>query len=121
VVELALDAGYGLSLVQTPWSNRKVESVRTLEPGEFSGGRGRGMNGTHRPLGAWIATGAGARNLDDTPEPSLEDIAPTLMRAMGVSWDDEFDGTARFSERMAYTADEEAIIAERLRDLGYLE
>jgi len=121
VVELALDAGYGLSLVQTPWSNRKVESVRTLEPGEFSGGRGRGMNGTHRRLGAWIATGAGARNLDDTPEPSLEDIAPTLMRAMGVSWDGEFDGTARFSERMAYTADEEAIIAERLRNLGYLE
>jgi len=121
VVELALDAGYGLSLVQTPWSNRKVEPVRTLEPGEFSGGRGRGMNGTHRPLGIWIATGAGARDLNDAPELSLADVAPTLMRAMGIDWDGKADGTAGFSERVAYSAEEEAIVAERLRNLGYLE
>jgi predicted AlkP superfamily phosphohydrolase/phosphomutase len=121
VVELALDAGYGLSLVQTPWSDRAVEAVRTLREDEFAGGRGRGMNGTHRPSGIWIATGEGARDLDDAPEPSLEDVAPTLMRAMGVAWDGDLDGTARFPERVAYTADEEAIVAERLRRLGYLE
>jgi hypothetical protein len=119
VVELALGAGYGLALVQTPWSNRKLESVRTLESVEFSAGRG--MNGTHRPLGTWIATGAGAHDLDETPEPSLQDVAPTLMRAMGVNGDGDLDGSARFSERVAYAADEEAIIAERSRNLGYLE
>jgi predicted AlkP superfamily phosphohydrolase/phosphomutase len=121
VVELALDAGYGLSLVQTPWSDSNVAPLRDLEASEFAGGRGRGMNGTHRPFGIWIATGPGAREIDDAPEASLEDVAPSLMRAMGVAWDGELDGTARFAERVPYTVDEEAIVAERLRQLGYLE
>ena len=85
MVELALDAGYGLSPVQTPCSNRKLESVRTLESVGYSGGRGRGMSSIQRPLGTWIADGADEHDLDETPEPSLQDVAPTLMRAMGFS------------------------------------
>ena len=59
VVELALDAGYGLSLVATPWQTPDTGSLRTLEPHELGGGRGRGMNGTHRPDGIWLATRRG--------------------------------------------------------------
>lgn len=95
--------------------------MRTLESVGYSGGRGRGMSSIQRPLGTWIAAGADAHDLDETPEPSLQDFAPPLMRAMGVNWDGDLERIARFSERVAYTADEEAIIAERSRNLGYLE
>jgi len=121
VVELALDAGYGLSLVQTPWNSGEPESVRTLGDDELGGGRGRGMNGTHRPDGLWLATGPGARELVTGAAPALADVAPALMRAMGVPWDDDRRAAARGRERVDYTPEEEALVAERLRDLGYLE
>ncbi|MBY0395701.1 MAG: alkaline phosphatase family protein, partial [Thermoleophilia bacterium] len=65
VLELALDQGHGLSLVPTPWSlggrdGEGIPSVRTLAPDEFAGGRGRGMNGTHRGQGIFIDCGAGS-------------------------------------------------------------
>jgi len=121
VVELALDAGYGLSLVQTPWTASDLESVRTLGDDELAGGRGRGMNGTHRPDGLWLATGPGARELAAGTAPALADVAPALLRSMGISWDGDSGGAARARERLDYTAEEEALVAERLRHLGYLE
>jgi len=121
VLELALDGGYGLSLVQTPWNESGVEAVRTLGDHELAGGRGRGMNGTHRPDGLWLATGAGAAAFEADATAHLEDVAPTLLRAMGVAWDDELDGEARLRERVEYSPSEEHLVAERLRNLGYLE
>ena len=35
--------------------------------------------------------------------------------------DGGLDGTAHFENRVPYSAAEEAIVAERLRNLGYLE
>ena len=60
LVELALDAGHGLSLVPTPWSEggpqgEGIPSVRLLPAIDHAGGRGRGMNGTHRSDGIWLA------------------------------------------------------------------
>jgi predicted AlkP superfamily phosphohydrolase/phosphomutase len=121
VLELALDEGYGLSLVQTPWLATEVEAIRTLGDEELGGGRGRGMNGTHRPEGIWLATGPGADEMAAATTPSLEDVAPTLMRAMGIAWEGDVDGAVRFRERVDYTPEEEALVARRLRDLGYLE
>ncbi len=122
VIELALDAGYGLSLVPTPWSDPRAGSVRTLRDDELAGGRGRGMNGTHRPAGVWIATGAAVDWLDPSSAPSLEDVAPALARALGLPGpreDDDSDVDA--IPRSVYTPEEEARVAARLRALGYLE
>jgi hypothetical protein len=127
VVELALDAGYGLSLVPTPWAEGGVDgegiaSVRTLDRAEVGGGRGRGMNGTHRSQGIWIAIGPHAQALD-APE-RLTRVAPWLGRAMGLAWDaagSEADSPESQRESVAYDDDEEAMVAERLRALGYLE
>ena len=59
VVELALDQGYGLSLVPTPWREGETTgsppSIQKLEGDALAGGRGRGMNGTHRQDGIFIA------------------------------------------------------------------
>lgn len=120
VVELALDEGYGLSLVQTPWSVDSAPSVRELAEDELAGGRGRGMNGTHRPEGIWIGTGPAADWLDADAAPALEDVAPTALRALGVAWEGDLSGRALMAER-EYSPEEEARVAARLRALGYLE
>lgn len=121
VLELALDGGYGLSLVQTPWSVQPLRALRTLGDHELAGGRGRGMNGTHRPDGLWLATGPGSENLEAAATARLEDVAPTLLHAMGISWQGDLDGVARVRERVPYSAEEEELLSRRLRNLGYLE
>jgi predicted AlkP superfamily phosphohydrolase/phosphomutase len=119
VVELAQDAGYGLCLVPTPWSEPGADPIRTLSGEALAGGRGRGTNGTHRPDGIWIATGPGAERLDLAAAPALEDVAPTLLRHLGVAWDGDLDGVSLL--RAEYGPAEEARVAARLRALGYLD
>jgi predicted AlkP superfamily phosphohydrolase/phosphomutase len=117
VVELADDAGYGLCLVATPWSRGRVDAVRWLEEHELAGGRGRGMNGTHRPDGIWIAHGPGAQACLAHAAPALRDVAPALLDALGVA--DAGDPAER--PPRPYTPEEEERVAARLRALGYLE
>jgi predicted AlkP superfamily phosphohydrolase/phosphomutase len=107
--------------VGTPWSASFTGSLRTLEAHELAGGRGRGMNGTHRPDGILLALGEGARRFETGAQPRLEDVAPTLLAALGVAWDETLDGSAPEGPARAYAPDEEALVAERLRRLGYLE
>lgn len=120
VVELALEAGYAHSLVPTPWSESPVASVRTLADDELAGGRGRGMNGTHRPEGVLIASGL-ALEAESGARVSIPDVAPTVLGALGVDPDADLDGVALQRAPRAYTPEEEARVAARLRALGYLE
>jgi hypothetical protein len=127
VIELALDGGHGLSLVPTPWSEggaqgEGIPSLRTLPPSAWGGGRGRGMNGTHRSEGIWIATGDGATEAGAPAR--LSEVAPWLARAMGLAWATPEAGQQGLDPgraSVAYDEDEEAMVAERLRALGYLE
>ncbi len=111
VVELELDRGYGLSLVPTPW-DEGGGAVHVLEEDELAGGRGRGMNGTHRPEGIFVTADA-----DQVPR-ALVDVAPWLLERMGIGWD---SGSGREAARTDYTPEEDARVAERLRALGYVE
>ncbi|MBW2465413.1 MAG: alkaline phosphatase family protein, partial [Deltaproteobacteria bacterium] len=81
LIELALDRGYGLSLVATPWGSGDAASVHYLADRELAGGRGLGMNGTHRPDGIFVGVGAEFASAGERPR--LVDMAPTLLRAMG--------------------------------------
>jgi predicted AlkP superfamily phosphohydrolase/phosphomutase len=128
VVELALDHGYGLSLVPTPWSEGGrngggIPSIRVLPVEDAAGGRGRGMNGTHRNDGIWIAVGRGCEGRD-APE-NLSSVAPWLAATMGIDWPsaaiDPTDRAGDVRNAVAYDEDEEAMVAERLRALGYLD
>ncbi len=129
VVELALDRGYGLSLVPTPWSVGGGPSVRRLEDHELQGGRGRGMNGTHRVDGVLISVVEGAPDLFSggfPSQPILTDVAPNLLRALGIEArdhgdTDSRDGTDGSPPPRAYTQEEDELVAARLRALGYLE
>ncbi len=127
VVELALEDGHGLSLVPTPWSEGGrhgdgLPSVRVLDPEEHGGGRGRGMNGTHRGNGIWIAERRDGLTPASPPE-RLSAVAPWLAAAMGLAWDGAATGkdAAAIDPRQAYAPDEEDMVAERLRALGYLD
>lgn len=121
VIDLGLVDGYGLSLVPTPWAERPA-STRELGADELGGGRGRGMNGTHRRDGIWVDAHA---TLDRDPA-GLASAAPAIAEAMDLRWDSTpsagvaGDGESEAGRR-DYSADEDAIVAERLRALGYLE
>jgi predicted AlkP superfamily phosphohydrolase/phosphomutase len=118
VIELAQHEGYGLSLVPTPWGESSGRSVRRLGAHELAGGKGRGMNGVHTPQGIWIQAGAGETRGALGPA-SIIDTAPTILRAMGLGFQ-ALDGSALGGPR-DYSAAEEALVAEQLRKLGYLE
>lgn len=129
VIELALDGRHGLSLVPTPWSEggpqgAGIPSVRVLDPADHAGGRGRGMNGTHRNEGIWIVAADPDRSLPPAPA-QLSWVAPWLAAAMGLAWDasDSAEGEDALGDAnpVAYDDDEEQMVAERLRALGYLE
>jgi predicted AlkP superfamily phosphohydrolase/phosphomutase len=115
VVELALERGYAHTLVPTPWGESSP-ALRTLSDDELAGGRGRGMNGTHRLQGLFGAA-AGFERLRDR-DASIADVAPALLAAMDVGWQ---DGPAGERPHRAYGAVEEERVRARLRALGYLE
>jgi predicted AlkP superfamily phosphohydrolase/phosphomutase len=130
VLELALDGRHGLSLVPTPWSEggaqgAGIPSVRVLEAADYAGGRGRGMNGTHRNEGVWIQDGP-HRAAKPAPD-RLATVAPWLTQAMGLAWNDSGPSKSGASTDesgpapIPYEEHEEEMVAERLRALGYLE
>ncbi len=116
VVELALEQGYGLSLVPTP-RGAAAPALRWLEEHELGGGRGRGMNGTHRPDGIWIEHGSDAPSFPDG-RGRLVGASGPILRALGVAAAPPGAGP---DAPRPYTAEEEALVAERLRRLGYLD
>ena len=127
VVELALDRGYGLSLVPTPWSTsrQKIDPIRTLETTELGGGRGRGMNGTHRRDGIFVTPRPTPRIPDEWRKPlHLRDVTPMILSAMGLdaaSQEGELTGQQGPMPSRDYTGEEQDLVAARLRALGYLE
>jgi len=118
VLELADCAGYGLSLVATPWGRADRAAVRTLADDELAGGRGRGMNGTHRAEGIWIAQGACPSAADAREPMALRDAASALLAMLDLPWC-RAGGPGRAPR--PYSPAEEAQVAARLRALGYLE
>jgi predicted AlkP superfamily phosphohydrolase/phosphomutase len=126
VIELGTDRGYGLSLVPTRWQAGKDEgrgpgSIEKLSGDDLAGGRGRGMNGTHRQDGIFIASGGGPRGEDGlalAPE-SLARVAPAIAQGRGLRWTPGSDNGEPGS--LAYSDEESDMVAARLRALGYLE
>jgi len=120
VLELATPQGQGLSLVPTPWQEPGgPPAVRTLGEDELAGGRGRGMNGTHRPDGILIACGGSAGRPHFVAQPRLTDVAPAVLTYMGVHAERGRDEGS--PERIEYAPEEDELVARRLRALGYLE
>lgn len=97
------------------------------------------LSGTHRLDGVFVAAGGGVRAGRVEAPMRIVDVAPTLLSRLDVAIPDDVDGrvlgelfttppTARFvsASSVARTAtelsaDEEEVLADRLRALGYTE
>ncbi|MCC6695330.1 MAG: alkaline phosphatase family protein [Candidatus Hydrogenedentes bacterium] len=123
MVELALENGYSHSCLRS----RGGLPFRRIQAHEHLGGKERGMNGNHRPVGVLFLskqTPCGAAR--------LEDIAPTVLAELGVAAP-PMDGTSLLdppaagesvtvpSTTVVYSPAEEAEVERRLRELGYFE
>lgn len=104
-------------------------------------------NGGHRPYGIFILAGEGVRRGEVLPEAHIQDLAPTILHFFGVPvpadvdgrvlmevWAPEGEPAHREVQRAqegageagpageaGYSEEEERLIEERLRGLGYVE
>ncbi len=124
IVELALEDGYSHSCLRS----RGGPAFRRIREDEYLGGKERGMTGNHRDPGVLMLS-----ERTNVMNPTLADIAPTVLAALGVPAP-PMDGVpllgagplAETAAVMAggtahYSAEQEAMIEARLRDLGYFE
>ncbi len=140
VLDLALPGGYSYTCLASAHGTRPA--IRKLEQEEFAGGRGRGLNGTHRRHGLFVLAGGGVRAAGRLEGIDIVDMAPTLLALAGVDVPAWMDGRAVAAvlpagvERRTggsvvdpppaatlqpYGVDEEREVAARLAPLGYLD
>jgi len=117
--------------------------VNVGEPPAEVRDRGFWWSGDHRPEGILICKGPGFRSTAFDEMPTVCDLVPTIMYAAGLPVPDRLDGrliqqaiTGEFlaahpvrveptrsisaADRIALSTDEERIVEEKLRGLGYL-
>ncbi|MBI5095561.1 MAG: alkaline phosphatase family protein [Candidatus Hydrogenedentes bacterium] len=127
ILELALEQGYSHSCLRS----RGGPAFRRVGPDEYVGGKERGMNGNHRPTGVLFLSKPAS-----TQQARLEDIAPTVLEALGVPAP-AMDGIGLIGQvgqvgpsavtglalppPRPYSQSEERAIEDRLRSLGYYE
>ncbi|HPO14705.1 MAG TPA: alkaline phosphatase family protein [Candidatus Hydrogenedentes bacterium] len=125
ILELALKNSYSYTCRKSVPGNMPIQP---LLPEERFGGKEHGTAGTHR--------GAGVVFLSEKSEAHaarIEDIAPTVLQTLGMEVPPmdghsllgrELPGDSidhKMDSEQAYSAEEEAILAARLRALGYIE
>ncbi len=136
VLELALREGYSYTLLPSLRAP-PGRTWRRLEAHELVGGKGLGMNGSHRPDGLLLLWGRGIRP-GAAVSASVQDIAPTLLHLLGQPAPQHMDGAvlrealvqASPQARVAWAAEsaaeqstglaESQAIRQRLERLGYL-
>jgi arylsulfatase A-like enzyme len=98
------------------------------------------LSGAHRPEGIFIIQGPGIKSASQIEGTALQDLAPTILGALGIPIPDYMDGAVlrqvfvngametssvsstlpKAGEEFDYTPEEAAQITQHLRDLGYL-
>lgn len=133
VLELALENGYSHSCLRSRGGRPpRQDPFRRIGPDEFFGGKEHGMTGSHRPVGVLFLS-----KPSDATWARLEDVAPTVLAELSVPGP-EMEGADLLGACPAsvpprppsppsacrprpYSPEEERIVEQRLRDLGYLE
>jgi predicted AlkP superfamily phosphohydrolase/phosphomutase len=78
------------------------------------------LSGDHRPEGVYALTGPDVPP-GEGPELSLADFAGRIAEAVGLEVDPEWGRGAAFESVSVFSDEEERLVEERLRGLGYLE
>ena len=138
ILELNLREGTTYTLLPSARAD-PGQTWRLLDPHEYPGGKGLGMNGTHRQHGVLTLWGHGVR-AGARVAAGMPDIAPTLLHLMGEAVPAHMDGAVltealdaglteveraapapvQHTSPTSATAEEAAAIARRLERLGYL-
>jgi predicted AlkP superfamily phosphohydrolase/phosphomutase len=86
---------------------------RLVEPADW-------LSGDHRPEGVYVVAGRGV-DPGEGPDVTLSDFAGRIVAAVGLEADPEW-GRAPSGEAVGvFSEEEERLVEERLRGLGYLE
>lgn len=143
-VELARPGGHTPACL--PSGGRPGPAVTRIAGEALLGRKGRSLPGCHTPLGVLLASGPGVTpdagaGWEGSP-PRLQDVAPMICEMAGVSGATFFEGASPIGLRTrpaprragsdsdmrvpsepagSYTPEEEAVVAARLKRLGYLE
>jgi len=141
ILDLELRDGYSYSCLSSLGGQRPA--IRKLSRQECAGGRGRGLNGTHRHDGLFVASAGIFPGIGRIDGVGIADLAPTLLALLGIEIPGFMDG--RVVEAMLregivvrragavasdegppqgerpYDAAEERDVARRLAALGYLD
>ena len=136
VIELNEVAGYTYTLLPSA-RVPKGQTWRRLEPSEHAGGKGLGMNGSHRQHGVMVLWGEGVLP-GKKVDADMADCLPTLFAVMGHAIPEWWEGRvlrsaltgvkavwvegnapASPTER-SLGAEDAQELEERLRSLGYL-
>ncbi|MEC9388968.1 MAG: alkaline phosphatase family protein [Myxococcota bacterium] len=91
VIELNERDGYTYTLLPSA-RVPKGTTWRRLSPAEYAGGKGLGMNGTHRQYGVLALWGEGVR-AGATVDAGMADVVPTLLHLMGEAIPAHMDGS----------------------------
>jgi predicted AlkP superfamily phosphohydrolase/phosphomutase len=139
------DVYHGAHLADAPDIVFFPRSLETIAFGDFEFGSNKvlepayGVSSSHRMNGILIAHGAAVRPSAPIEAPSLIDLAPTILHMLGLPVPADMDGrvlvetlkqpgtvrSGASAERdrepgPGYSEEEEAEIAERLKNLGYI-
>lgn len=134
ILDLHTPGGY--SYVALPSAGSAGGSIESIDPADLTGGKLRGMSGSHRADGLFFL--AGERVVPgELSGCGIADMAPTVLTLCDVAVPDDWDGrllscvgrptahrayvAAERQPGRAYSATEEACLEQRLVRLGYLE
>lgn len=138
VLELSLESGYSYNVLPSR-TQSGGSPFRRLDESELIGSKGKGMNGSHRSEGVYIAAGGSVGHESEATELRIWDPAVTILTHMNVEIPRNMDGTGilaggdrhRTDRPMSeengsgspapLTPEEQEEIARRLRGLGYIE
>ena len=118
--------------------NRSLEGSKLFFVPQF----GKENKGCHRKEGIYVLSGPAFRHLENGPEAGIVDLPATILALMGIEPPSYFDGKVMnfaFQEHItkkqlmhlgemepkeqrqeSYSQEDEAILQQRLKDLGYL-
>jgi len=118
--------------------NRGLEGSKLFFVPQF----GKENKGCHRKEGIYVLSGPAFRHLENGPEAGIVDLPATILALMGIEPPSYFDGKVMnfaFQEHItkkqlmhlgemepkeqrqeSYSQEDEAILQQRLKDLGYL-
>ena len=132
ILELNLREEYSYTLLSSGMAN-EGQTWRTLSSHEHMGGKGLGMNGTHRQHGVLCLYGTDVPSQE--VQADMKDITPTLLHLMGEAVPTYMDGSVLMEDaQVSYCSEESSsdvdgirmtsaqsqAIRERLKRLGYL-